>query len=154
MAQSGEASAFGTPSREQREEVETYQKLRAAEAKLVGPDGRAETLPNNLYSFLLRLLADLRAGQSVTLLQSRHEFTTIEASKVLGMSRQFLVRLLEKGEIPFHKVGTHRRIYARDVMAYKAKRDLSRRKNLDDLARAEYADGSYGQIPDDFNAEQ
>jgi len=153
MAQSGEASAFGNPSREQREEVETYQKLRAAEAKLVGPDGRAETLPNNLYSFLLRLLADLRAGQSITLLQSRHEFTTIEASKVLGMSRQFLVRLLEKGEIPFHKVGTHRRIYARDVLAYKAKRDLSRRKNLDDLARAEYAEGLYSQIPDDLDAE-
>jgi excisionase family DNA binding protein len=154
MAQRSEASAFGIPSREQREEVETYQKLRAAEAKLVGPDGRTETLPNNLYSFLLRLLADLRAGQSVTLLQSRHEFTTIEASKVLGMSRQFLVRLLEKGEIPFHKVGTHRRIYARDVLGYKAKRDLSRRKNLDDLARAEYAEGLYSQIPDDFNAEQ
>jgi excisionase family DNA binding protein len=70
------------------------------------------------------------------------------------MSRQFLVRLLEKGEIPFHKVGTHRRIYARDVLGYKAKRDLSRRKNLDDLARAEYAEGLYSQIPDDFNAEQ
>jgi excisionase family DNA binding protein len=153
MAQSSEASAFGIPAREQREEVETYQKLRALEAKLVGADGKAEALPNNLYSFLLQLLADLRAGQSVTLLQSRHEFTTIEASKVLGMSRQFLVRLLEKGEIPFHKVGTHRRIYARDVLGYKAKRDLSRRKNLDDLARAEYAEGLYSQMPDDFNAE-
>jgi excisionase family DNA binding protein len=153
MEHSGKIAAFGVPSREQREVIETYQKIRALETKLVGPDGRAESLPNNLYSFLLRLLADLRAGQSVTLLQSRHEFTTIEASKVLGMSRQFLVRLLEKGELPFHKVGTHRRIYARDVLAYKAKRDLSRRKSLDDLARAEYADGLYSQIPDDFNAE-
>jgi excisionase family DNA binding protein len=153
MAQRGEVSAVQIPSRERVEVVETYQKIRALEAKLVGPDGRAQALPNNLYSFLLQLLADLRAGQAVTLLQSRHEFTTIEASKVLGMSRQFLVRLLEKGEIPFHKVGTHRRIYARDVLAYKAKRDLSRRKNLDDLARAEYAEGLYGQIPDDFNAE-
>jgi excisionase family DNA binding protein len=154
MAQSSEASAFGIPSREQREEVETSQKLRAAEAKLVGPDGRAETLPNNLCSFLLRLLADLRAGKVVTILHDGHEFTTIEASKVLGMSRQFLVRLLEKGEIPFHKVGTHRRIYARDVLVYKAKRDLSRRKNLDDLARAEYEEGIYDQVPDDFNAGQ
>jgi len=99
--------------------VDTYSKLREAEAKLVGPDGRAETLPNNLYSFLLRLLADLRAGQSVTLLQNRHEFTTIEASKVLGMSRQFLVRLLEKGEMPFHMVGTHRRMYARACLRTK-----------------------------------
>ena len=154
MGQSGEASAFGVPLKEQREILETYSRLREAEAKVVGADGRAEVLPNNLYSFLLRLLADLRAGSSVTILQNKHEFTTIEASKLLGMSRQFLVRLLEKGEIPFHMVGTHRRMYARDVLAYKVKRDLSRRKTLDDLARAEYEEGIYDQVPDDFNAGQ
>ncbi|HEX8817710.1 MAG TPA: excisionase family DNA-binding protein [Terriglobales bacterium] len=79
------------------------------------------------------------------------EVATIEASETLGMSRQYLVTLLEKGEIPFHRVGTHRRIYARDVLAYKAKRDLSRRNILDDLARAEYAEGLYDQVPDDFS---
>jgi len=154
MAQSSQVSAVDISQREQREVVETYSKLRASEVKLVGPDGRAEILPNNLYSFLLRLLADLRAGQTVTLLQNRHELTTIEASKVLGMSRQFLVRLLERGEIPFHMVGTHRRMYARDVLAYKVKRDLSRRKTLDDLARAEHDEGIYDQVPEDFNAGQ
>jgi excisionase family DNA binding protein len=154
MGQSSQAPAIGVSLREQKEMVDTYTKLREVEAKLVGPDGRAEVLPNNLYSFLLRLLAELRAGQPVTILQNRHEFTTIEASKILGMSRQFLVRLLEKGEIPFHMVGTHRRMYARDVLAYKVRRDLSRRKTLDDLARAEYEDGIYDQVPDDFNAGQ
>ena len=150
MAQGGEASVLDISLKEQREFADTYSKLREVEAKLIGPNGRTETLPNNLYSFLLRLLADLRAGESITILQNRHEFTTTEASKILGMSRQFLVRLLEKGEIPFHLVGTHRRMYARDVLAYKAKRDLSRRKTLDDLARAEYAEGLYGELPDDF----
>jgi excisionase family DNA binding protein len=154
MGQSGERPTLDIFLKEQRELVETYSKLREAEAKLVGPDGRAEILPNNLYSFLLRILADLRTGRPVTLLQNRHELTTIEASKVLGMSRQFLVRLLEKGEIPFHMVGTHRRMYARDVLAYKMKRDLSRRKTLDDLARAEYEEGIYDQVPDDFSAGQ
>jgi excisionase family DNA binding protein len=151
MAQSGGASAVYISLREQREIVDTYAKLREVEAKLIGPDGRAEILPNNLYSFLLKLLADLRAGNAVTILQNRHEFTTIEAGKILGMSRQFLVRLLEKGEIPFHMVGTHRRMYARDVLGYKAKRDLSRRMILDDLARAEYAEGLYDQVPDDLS---
>jgi excisionase family DNA binding protein len=154
VAQSGEASAADISPKEQREIADTYSKLREVEAKLIRPDGQAEVLPNNLYSFLLRLLADLRAGQSVTLLQNRHEFTTIEASKVLGMSRQFLVRLLEKGEIPFHMVGTHRRMYARDVLAYKAKRDAGRRRTLDELARAEYAEGIYHEVPDDFGAGQ
>ncbi len=147
-----EGRAFNATSKEQEEIIEIYAKLREAEAKLIGPNGTAEILPNNLYSFLLRLLADLRAGNAVTILQSSHELTTIEASKLLGMSRQFLVQLLEKGEIPFHMVGTHRRLYVRDVMAYKARRDTSRRKTLDDLAKREFAKGDYGKIPDDFHA--
>ncbi len=137
--------------REQKEIIGIYEKLREAEAKLIGPDGKTEILPNNLYSFLLRLLADLRAGHSVTILQSRHELTTVEASKILGMSRQFLVKLLERGDIPFHLVGTHRRMYVRDVIAYKVKRDLMRRDTLDDLAKREMAKGDYDKIPDDFH---
>ncbi len=151
MVQNSEASAVDIPPQEQKEIVDIYAKLREAEAKLMGPDGRTEILPNNLYSFLLRLLADLRAGHSVTILQSRHELTTVEASKILGVSRQFLIQLLEKGEIPFHMVGTHRRMYVRDVIAYKSKRDTSRRKTLDDLAKQEFAKGDYDKIPDDFH---
>jgi len=151
MVKNGDAQALDISPKEQKEIIDIYAKLREAEAKLVGPDGKTEILPNNLYSFLLRLLADLRAGHSVTILQSRHELTTVETSKILGMSRQFLIQLLEKGEIPFHMVGTHRRLYVRDVIAYKSKRDTSRRKTLDDLARHEFAKGDYDKIPDDFH---
>jgi excisionase family DNA binding protein len=152
MAPRNEASILDISQKEQREILDIYTKLREAEAKLVGPDGKTEILPNNIYSFLLRLLADLRAGNSVTILQSRHELTTVEAGKMLGVSRQYLIQLLEKGELPFHLVGTHRRIYARDVIAYKSKRDTARRRTLDDLARREFAKGDYGQVPDDFHA--
>jgi excisionase family DNA binding protein len=150
MVQNSEVSAVDISPQERQEILDIYAKLRAAEAKLIGPDGKTEILPNNIYSFLLRLLADLRAGHSVTILQNRHELTTVEASKILGVSRQFLIQLLEKGEIPFHMVGTHRRIYVRDMIAYKSKRDISRRKTLDDLAKQEFAKGDYGKIPDDF----
>src|ERR1700733_14812810 len=145
MVPGSEASAVDISQKEQREIVDIYLKLREAEAKLIGPDGKPEILPNNLYSFLLRLLADLRAGNSVTILQSRHELTTAEASKILGMPRQSLVQLLKKGEIPFHKFGPHRRLYVRDVIAYKARRDSSRRRRLDDLAKREFAEGNYGK---------
>jgi excisionase family DNA binding protein len=156
MVQNGEASTVDISQvdisqKEQREIKDIYLKLREAEAKLIGPDGKTEILPNNLYSFLLRLLADLHAGHSVTILQSRHELTTLEAGKILGVSRQFLVQLLEKGEIPFHLVGTHRRMYVRDVLAFKSNRDMGRRKTLDDLAKREYAKGDYDKIPDDFH---
>jgi excisionase family DNA binding protein len=135
--------------KDQREIQDIYEKLRTADAKLVGPDGKTQILPNTLYSFLCTLLAELKAGYSVTILQSNASLTTVEASKLLGMSRQFLIGLIEKGEIHCHRVGTHRRLYARDVLAYKAKRDAARSKTLDDLAQAEAEEGTYDKVPDD-----
>ena len=124
-----------------------YNELRRGEAKLVGQDGRAQPLPPDLESFLNSLLADLKAGKPVTLLKNEAELTTVEASRLLAVSRQFLIGLLAQHRIPFHMVGTHRRIYARDVMAYKARRDSARREALDDLARAEYDEGIYDRTP-------
>ena len=141
-------------AKDQQEIHDLYEKLRGAEAKLVSPDGKAEILPNNVYSFLCRLLADLKAGHSVTILQAKAVLTTVEAAKLIGVSRPFLIGLLGKKAIPHFMVGTHRRVYARDLLAYKAKRDAERRKILDDLALAEDTEGTYDRVPDDFNAGQ
>ena len=140
---------------DQKDILDLYTKIRAAEAKLVGPDGKTQILPSNLYSFLCQVLGDLKAGKSVTILQNNAELTTVEAAKLLAVSRQFLIQLLEKNDIPFHMVGTHRRVYARDVLAYKAKRDSARRKALDDLAQTEMEQGLYDRRePDDSDARQ
>lgn len=50
-------------------------------------------------------------------------------------------------------VGTHRRLYARDVLAFKAKRGTVHRKAFDDLARAEYGQG-IDMVPEDLNPGQ
>jgi len=132
---------------DQKDILDLYTKIRAAEAKLVGPDGKTQLLPTNLEPFLCQVLGDLKAGKSVTILQSNTELTTIEAAKLLAVSRQFLVQLLEKDEISYHMVGTHRRLYARDVLAFKGRQDSARRKTLDDLARTEFQQGTYDRVP-------
>lgn len=141
--QASESSGILVSEQDAREIQDIYSKLRAAQAKLVGPDGKTQALPGSLYAFLCRLLADLKDGKSITILQSDAALTTLEASKLLGVSRQFLVKLLEEREIPFYMVGTHRRLYARDVLAYKSQRDAARRTVLDELARAEFEEGLY-----------
>lgn len=135
---------------DQRQILELYQKIQRSRAKLVGPDGKTQSLPVSLHEFLVKLIADLCEGQSVAIVQNDAQLTTVEAARILGVSRQFLVKLLEGDEIPFHMVGTHRRIYVRDLLAYKAKRDSKRRQVLDELTRAEAEDGLYGlEQPDD-----
>jgi excisionase family DNA binding protein len=127
--------------------LDLYSKIRAEEAKLAGFDGKARELPPDLYSFLTKVLGELKAGKSVTIVEINEALTTMEAARILGVSRQFLVQLLEQAQIPFHMVGTHRRVYARDLLAYKEKRDAVRRKALDDLVRAEWEDGTYDAVP-------
>jgi excisionase family DNA binding protein len=135
--------------KDQREIQDLYVKIRTSDAKLVGPDGKAQVLPPSLYSFLCTLLGDLKDGYSVTILQPNASLTTVEAGKLLGVSRTHFVGLLKSNEVPFHMVGTHRRVLARDVLAYKAKRDIGRRKTLDDLAVSEHEEGLYDRVPDD-----
>ena len=124
-----------------------YERFARSQAKLVGLDGRSQRLPDSLYAFLVQLIADLQAGKWVSIIQSQATLTTVEAANMLGVSRQFLVKLLQSDQIPHHKVGTHRRIYMGDLLKYKAKRDGRRRKILDNLVQAEIEDGLYDRQP-------
>lgn len=133
-----------------REDIEAvdliYQELLKRNAKLVGPDGETKHLPKSLYGFLHRIIADLEEGKSVSILQGDAQLTTVEAAKLLGVSRQFFVNQLENHEIPHFMVGTHRRVYVRDLLAYKSRRDSARRAALDALSRSEVEAGTYDRI--------
>jgi len=45
-----------------------------------------------------------------------------------------LVKLVESGQIPFRRVGKHRRLLTEDVLAYKTRVDDQRLKTLEKLA--------------------
>jgi excisionase family DNA binding protein len=131
-----------------RRDIESlYRQIQRSSPKLVGPDGESRSLPVSLYDFLVELISHLQAGKSVAIMQRDHILTTVEAARMLGVSRQFLVNLLESGKIPSHKVGTHRRIYSRDVLKYKTQRDTDRRRALNDLVTAELSEGLYDKVP-------
>ncbi|MGH9356827.1 MAG: helix-turn-helix domain-containing protein [Terriglobia bacterium] len=85
----------------------------------------------------------MEEGQAITIIPASHELTSQEAADLLGVSRQYIVRLLEDGRLPFHRTGTHRCIYFQDLMGYKKERDRQRREALDQMACEKVEAGTY-----------
>src|SRR5687768_15510931 len=97
------------------------------------PD-EAVVLPAAAVRLLGALLTELAKGNAVTLMPLYAELTTQEAAHLLNVSRPFLVGLLESGQLPYHKVGTHRRVRFADLMIYKRRRDEESESALRELA--------------------
>ncbi len=112
-------------------------------AKLVSPDGAEIELPDSIFRFLDQLVFYLLNGQAVSIVPINKELSTQSAADLLNVSRPYLIKLLESGKIPFHLVGTHRRIEFEDLMEYRRKRDLQRREKLDEITRLSEEFGGY-----------
>jgi excisionase family DNA binding protein len=98
-------------------------------------DGQTLVLPQSVARLLTHILTEMAEGNAVTMIPIHAEMTTQEAADFLNVSRPHLISLLEKREIPFHKVGTHRRVRFQDVQDYKDRLTANRSQALDDLAR-------------------
>ncbi|QDZ41023.1 helix-turn-helix domain-containing protein [Euhalothece natronophila Z-M001] len=103
--------------------------------KIVDDNGEenAIELPASALHLLTEMLSQMAQGNAVTVVPIPAELTTQEAANLLNVSRPHLVKLLEAGEIPFHKVGTHRRVRFEDLMRYKENINQKRMEALDEL---------------------
>lgn len=104
-------------------------------ARLRVIDGDAEIeVPVSALRMLVDILANMAEGNAVSIVPIHAELTTQQAADFLSVSRPHLVGVLERGELPHHKVGTHRRVFFRDLLDYRAQRMSQSRAALDALA--------------------
>jgi len=131
---------------EETESVRTLMELFLSETRppaLVDEHGNRLELPKPVYEMLVKVATALREGKVISLVPETQELTTQAAANMLGVSRPHLIKLLESGKLPFHRVGAHRRIRMRDLMDYQRVRDQGRRKALGEMARKAQEAGLY-----------
>ena len=97
-------------------------------------DGEDMVLPGYAFNLLLDILTQMSKGNAVSFMPVNAELSTQQAANLLNVSRPYFIELLNKGSIAFRKVGTHRRVLAKDVIAYKEQEDQERLKVLEELS--------------------
>ncbi len=110
---------------------------------LTDSNGNQTEIPEALFQHFARIVRLMSERQAIVMVPEDEAFTTQAAANYLGVSRQHLVNLVEKGEIPHHKVGSHRRVTFKDLLAYENKRDEARRATMDRLSDQVIAAGRY-----------
>lgn len=124
------------PTERDRKEIEelshALESMRADHARILVDGATSESLavPRPVFE-VLKLVADqMGKGRAVSIVPVGMILSTQQAADLLGASRQHVVKLLTDGEIPFEKVGTHRRVRIEDVLAYKRRRQSTREDAL------------------------
>lgn len=79
-------------------------------------------LPVEVYRVLRKVVDAMQQGLAVTVAPTTQTLTTQQAADLLGVSRPTVIKLLDDGKIPFERVGTHRRVLLRDLLAYREQR--------------------------------
>lgn len=104
--------------------------------RLVTEDNRHEmiSIPPGAVRLFMDVLTQLGQGRAVTILPKKVELTTQEVADYLNVSRPYVVKLIETGQIPARTVGTRRRIAIEDLIRYDENDRKRRRAALDEIA--------------------
>ena len=101
-------------------------------------DGTEISLPQSLLRLVVSAANNLAAGRAVMAIPAEVTLSPAEAAELLGLSRPFVARLLERGDIPseFLPDSRHRRIKLEDVLAFQARRErrAEGRRRIADIA--------------------
>lgn len=97
-------------------------------------DGRPVALPDELAELLLNAVREVAGGHDVALVSVDDEVSPAKAGELLGLSRQYVDRLIREGVLPARRLpqSTHRKLRVSDVLAFAARRD-TRRKIITDM---------------------
>ena len=104
---------------------------------LIGEADNAQSveIPFSAFRILKAALTEMALGHGVTLAPHQTDLTTQQAADLLGVSRPYLVGLLEDGKIAFRKVGRHRRVTLADLLQYQHISAIQQERAFEEMVR-------------------
>lgn len=100
-------------------------------------------IPISALKFLAKILEEIGKGNPISIVPIATEVTTQATAEILGCSRPHVVKLLEEGELPYSKVGKHRRVRYEDVMRFKNEMKKKQKQNIQKLMELDEESGIY-----------
>lgn len=129
------------PTDEETERAKNFSRILArefapAESVTIQRDDGEESIeiPRQVFNVLMRVLAVMSEGKAFSLIPMDKELTTQQAADILNVSRPYLNKILDLGDIAHRKVGRNRRIKFSDLMEYKKSQEQKSNAALQELA--------------------
>jgi len=114
--------------------LETRQEVQTFSVQDKSGEVHSVNMPVSALRLLVDVLTELGEGNTVKLVPIHAELTTQEAADLLNVSRPTLIKLLDDGEIPFHRSGNRRKVRFADLRQYQDALEQNRLKTLEDLS--------------------
>lgn len=116
--------------------MESLDRSKAAKIVLMSEGGEFPpvSLPPNSLRLIAQVLGALSEGKAVTVVPAKRELSTLEAANLLNVSRPFLIKQMEAKKLPYRLVGSHRRVTAEDLMAYRQRMQIGQSDALKRMA--------------------
>lgn len=86
-------------------------------------------VPQSTDRLLLQVIEAQDRGEAIVI-PAQSEYTPNEAATVLGVSRPQIYKLIDTGRLTCRMMGTHRRIPAASVAAFRAEQDAAQRETM------------------------
>lgn len=106
-------------------------------------DDSVVSVPNDIVQLVVNILDTWAGGSSVTLVAHHDLLTTQQVADLMQVSRPFVVRLVDRGDLACVRVGKHRRVSAASVIEYLEQTRQAGVAAITEEARQNVADNLY-----------
>jgi excisionase family DNA binding protein len=131
-------------------EMDVLLRLASGEARAYVHEasGHQVDFPENLISVLTSIAKAMQQDDELLLMKRHRVLTTQEAADFVGVSRQYMVRLMDSGVIACERTGKHRRVRLSEIVAYQQRRAAMGKAAMDSMTDMMVEAGVYDQFYD------